>query len=333
MNTKSTIANRKSEIHLDVVCLGELLIDFVPSEPGVPLVESEFLRLAPGGAPANVAVALKRLGLSSAFIGKVGNDPFGRYLKDVLRRENLDLQLFTLSHEAQTRLAFVTNEPDEKQRFLFYGNPGADELLRSQDIKEEYIRRSKGLHFGSISLIREPVRSATLEAISMARRHNLLVSFDPNLRPPLWPGLETARREILKAMRHCHLLKMNQSEWEFLFPGKRFEESFALLKRKGIRLAAITLGAGGSMIATSEACVRVKGKRVKVVDTTGAGDGYMAGLLYSLLNIGTEESLGRDQLTKVAQFASCVGTLTCTKAGAIPAFPTLAEVERFSKVR
>jgi fructokinase len=268
---------------LDAICLGELLVDFVPSQPHAPLARTKSLHIAPGGAPANVAVALRRLGLATGFIGKVGDDPFGRYLREVLRQQQLDLRLFGLTREALTRLAFVTNDSNEQQRFLFYGRPGADVLLSPDDIQESYMRQAQVFHFGSISLIEEPSRSATLAAIGFARKHGLIISFDPNLRPALWPSLRRARQEILKVMRSCHLLKMNHSEWNFLFPGRQFEESLTSLKKKGIRLTAITLGADGAMLASDNEWVKVKGIRVKAVDSTGAGDGFMAGLLYKIL--------------------------------------------------
>ena len=315
---------------LDVICLGELLIDFVPKPSYSPLSQSRLLRLAPGGAPANVAVATQRLGLSSGFIGKVGDDPFGRYLRDVLKQKGLNLNLFTLSPAALTRLAFVTNDSNEQQRFLFYGNPGADGLLRSDEIEESYLQRARIFHFGSISLIQEPSRSATLTAIDYAYKHGLIVSFDPNVRPALWPSLKRARQEILKALNHCHILKMNQSEWEFLFPGKRFEDSLSMLERKGIGLSAITLGAQGSIIGSYNQWTKIRAPQVKVVDTTGAGDGFMAGLLYEVLKRDKKRlRFEKSELQEIARFANVVGALTVTKAGAIPAFPSLSHVKKY----
>jgi fructokinase len=327
-NRQSSIVNRKSPIrNLDVVCLGEILIDFVPSPALSPLGEAKYLRMAPGGAPANVAVALSRLGLSSGFIGKAGDDPFGRFLREALAGQKLDLRLFGLTSEAQTRLAFVTNDSNEQQRFIFYGDPGADVLLRSGEISGSYLRRARIFHFGSISLIREPARSATLAAVKLARENGLLISFDPNLRPALWPSLKQARQEILQTLEYCHILKMNESEWQFLFPGKKFEESFSILWGRGISLAAVTLGAAGAKVAAGTSCLKVKSLTVRAVDNTGAGDGFVAGLLYGVLNHGFQKpQFSSEELLEMARLANCVGALTTTKAGAIPAFPSLRQV-------
>jgi fructokinase len=314
-----------------VLCLGELLIDLVPEPSGSPLGQARALRIAPGGAPANVAVAVTRLGTAAGFIGKAGDDPLGRLLQQTLLENQVDLSCFTLSRSSQTRIALVTNDSNEQQRFLFYGN--ADVQLRPQDIRESAFRYAKFFHFGSISLIQEPSRSATLAAIRLARKHGLTISFDPNLRPPLWPSLKVARKTILGSIHLCDILKLNQSEWEFLFPGRRFADSFSLLKRHGVRLAAMTCDAKGSMLAAESGCVAVAARAVKVADTTGAGDGFVAGLLYQLARRPNFGNFAQAELEELAAFAGAVGTLTCTRPGAIPAFPSLQQVKRFLRGR
>jgi fructokinase len=325
-NRKSSIDNRQFP---EVLCLGELLIDLVPEPSGSPLDRARTLRIAPGGAPANVAVALTRLGVAAGFIGKAGDDPLGRLLKKTLAGNQVDLSCFQLSRQSLTRVAMVTNDLNEQQRFLFYGN--ADVQLGLRDIRESYIRRARFFHFGSISLIQEPSRSATLAAIRLARKHGLMISFDPNLRPPLWPSLKVARRTILGSIELCDILKVNESEWNFLFPGRRFEDSFSLLKKHGVRLAAMTCDAEGSILATENACVAASAQPVKVADTTGAGDGFVAGLLYHLTKRQAVGSFKRAELEGLAAFANAVGTLTCTKPGAIPAFPSLGRVRGFMR--
>jgi len=228
-NRQSPLDKRQSPT---VLCLGELLIDLVPEPSGSPLHRARRLRIAPGGAPANVAVAVSRLGACAGFIGKVGDDPLGRLLQKTLAQNQVDLSCFQLSRQSLTRVALVTNDSNEQQRFLFYGN--ADAQLDPGDIREGYIRHARFFHFGSISLIQEPSRSTTLAAIRLARKHGLTISFDPNLRPPLWPSLKLARVAILESIELCDVLKVNQSEWEFLFPGRRFESSFSLLKKRGV---------------------------------------------------------------------------------------------------
>jgi fructokinase len=312
---------------LDLLCLGEMLIDFVPAPAGRSLTEVKKLALAPGGAPANVAVAARRLGLKTGFIGKVGDDPFGRLLRDVLIRQQVDLTLFRLTRDSLTRLAFVTNDPNERQRFVFYGNPGADVLLRPEDLRAGYLKSARTLHFGSISLIQEPSRSATLAAIKMARQFGLIVSFDPNLRPVLWPSLRQAKREILDALEFCEVLKLSDVEWEFLFPGQKFPAGLDALWKAGIKLVAMTRGAKGAIVANPRAHVKVGALPVKVVDTTGAGDGFMAGLIHGILLKGTL-NLEEADLLELAELATVVGSLTCQRAGAIPAFPTMHGVMR-----
>ena len=310
---------------LDLLCLGELLIDFVPVPAGLSLARARRLALAPGGAPANVAVAARRLGLKTGFIGKVGDDAFGRLLRDVLARQHIDLTLFGLTRDSSTRLAFITNETDEQQRFMFYGNPGADILLKPQDIRAGYMKNARALHFGSISLIQEPARSATFAAIELARKFGLMVSFDPNLRPPLWPSLKQAKRQILEALKFCQVLKLSDSEWEFLFPNRTFQEALDPLWRAGVQVAAMTLGGNGAMVASRQAIVKVDALKVEVVDTTGAGDGFMAGLIYGLSH-REPSTLRHSELRELARLAAVVGSLTCRRPGAIPAFPALREV-------
>ena len=330
-NRQSRGTNRQSPIdkrHFpEVLCLGELLIDLVPEPSGSSLDRARMLRIAPGGAPANVAVALTRLGATAGFIGKVGDDPLGRLLHKTLVENRVDVSCFHLSRQSLTRVAMVTNDSNERQRFVFYGN--ADAQLEPRDIRESYVRHAKFFHFGSISLIQEPTRSATLAALRIARKHGLTVSFDPNLRPPLWPSLKVARKTILASIDLCDVLKVNQSEWEFLFSGLRFEDSFSFLKKRRVRLVAMTCDAKGSMMATEDCCVAVPTRPVKVADTTGAGDGFVAGLLYQLARRQVAGSFKQAELEELAAVANVVGTLTCTKPGAIPAFPSLRKVQEF----
>jgi sugar/nucleoside kinase (ribokinase family) len=331
--TKKTSAppstnSNKSTLTPEVICLGEILVDLVPTPAGAPLAQADFLKMAPGGAPANVAVALKRLGIQTGFVGKLGNDPFGRYIYGVLESEGIDLKFLKLSSESFTRLAFVTNDTDDKQRFMFYGNPGADVLLDPADIQKKYFRNAKVFQFGSISLIEGPARKATLKALKMAKKLGLAISFDPNLRPSLWPSLKQAKKVILENLHWCDILKINEMEWEFLFSGKRYDDLPSVLKKHGIHLGAITLGAEGACVGTADKLARVNGMNVKLVDSTGAGDGFVAGLIYCWLQAGGKiVNFDHDRLVTTAEFCNRIGSITCTKAGAIPAFPTLVQVE------
>ncbi|MEW5979887.1 MAG: carbohydrate kinase [Acidobacteriota bacterium] len=314
---------------IDVVCLGEFLLDFVPAESGHRLSESKFLRMAAGGAPANVAVAGRRLGLRTGFIGKTGSDPFGRYLREMLERSGVDTTCFTSTGRAATRLAFVTNDPDESQRFLFYGSPPADSLLRRQDVPPSYLQRCRVLHVGSISMIQEPARTATLAAVRRARKIGILVSFDPNLRPALWPSLTRARREIDRMLELCDILKVSQAEWEFLFGRNSYRKRLAELQRRGVRLVAITSGDRGSLLASGGNLEQIKSLPVRAVDTTGAGDAYVAGLLYGVLRFADgDPTVDGEGIRRIGRFASVVAGLSTTQLGAIPGFPSLAKVKR-----
>ena len=327
--TNKDAATNNQQNSPEIFCLGELLVDFLPTPAHSELLKTQRLKMAPGGAPANVAVALSRLGVHSGFIGKAGDDIFGQYLQKTLKDVKVDLTYFSLHKGAPTRLAFITNHPDEAQGFLFYGTPGADELLNPNNIPHSFPNESRFLHFGSISLINEPSRSATLTAISRARQNKLIISFDPNLRLELWPNRKKAKKEIISTLRLCHVLKVNLAEWNFLFPEHSFKKSWSLLEKKGIKLAALTLGDDGALLINKQTQVRIKGLKIKNKDTTGAGDAFVAGLLYCLKKNNKElERYNRQDLRRIGLFANSAGALTCTKVGAAPAFPNLQSVTR-----
>ncbi|MCC2668088.1 MAG: putative fructokinase [Armatimonadetes bacterium] len=310
-----------------VLCLGEALIDFVADVAGVSLAECPGFRKAPGGAPANVAVGLARLGVSSAFLGKVGDDAFGHFLEQTFAAAGADTRYMRFDPEARTGLAFVSLKADGDREFLFFRNPSADMRYRPEEIPDEAFEGCRALHFGSITLIQDPSRAATLDAIRRARERGALISFDPNLRPALWPDLDMARREILAALPLADVVKVSDEEAEFLFgPGSPAEHARRLLEA-GAHTAAITSGAGGSHLATTAGAVDVPGFSVQAVDTTGAGDGFVAGLLAGLL-AGPPPADARE-LEQLARFANAVGALACLQKGAIPALPTRAAVEQF----
>jgi fructokinase len=307
-----------------VVCLGEALIDFVADVSGVSLIDCPGFRKAPGGAPANVAVGLARLGVPVRFIGKVGDDPFGRFLEQTLAGAGVDTRGMRFDPEARTGLAFVALQADGERDFTFYRHPSADMRLSPAEIDPALFDGARLFHFGSITLITEPSRSATLAAIAAARSAGCAVSYDPNLRLPLWPSAEAARRAILVAMPAADLVKVSEEEAVFLH-GDPDRCAEALLAQ-GPRLVLVTRGAAGCDYFTAEgARGHVPGFSVTAVDTTGAGDGFVAGLLARLPASGTA-SLAEEQLRETLRFANAVGALTCTQKGAIPALPTPAAV-------
>ena len=209
----------------DALCIGELLIDFVPTVTGTDLISAPEFRKAAGGAPGNVAVGLQQLGIDTGFIGKVGNDPFGRFLTKSLSDKGVDISSTLYSDEARTGLAFVSLKADGDREFMFYRHPSADMLLRSTEIDEDAITAAKLLHFGSIGLIDEPVRSATLHAIQTAIRGGCLISYDPNLRPALWPDQETSKNGLLLGLSKANIVKISDEEIEFLTGIRNLQEA------------------------------------------------------------------------------------------------------------
>jgi fructokinase len=308
----------------DVLALGELLIDFVPTESGVSLAEAGAFVKAPGGAPANVAVGLARLGVSSGFLGKVGDDEFGHYLAQTLAEEGVDTAGLRFSPEARTMLAFVSLRADGEREFVFYRHPSADMLLRREEIDRGQIQAAKVLHFGSISLIDEPARSATLAALEMARDHGLLISYDPNLRLALWESPEAARQGMWLGWQYAHLAKVSREELSFLSGDGDLEAGARRMWTEQMRLLVITDGEAGCHYATAAGWGTVAGYEVNAVDTTGAGDAFVAGLLTGLLE--NEAAWEKEaELQRVLRFANACGALATTRRGAIPALPTRAE--------
>lgn len=311
---------------MTVVCFGELLIDFVALETGVTVGEASGFVKAPGGAPANVAVGVARLGHPSAFLGQVGDDPFGHFLDGVLRADKVDTRGLRFSPEARTALAFVSLRSDGDRSFVFYRHPSADMLMRPEDVALDLIDDQRIFHFGSITLIDEPCRSATLAAVNHARTKGLLISYDPNLRLALWQDADAARERMRLGLEYADILKVSEEELEFLTGDK----NPAKLWRDSMKIVVVTHGAGGATIYTPRERFLSPGFSVQAVDTTGAGDGFVAGLMHGILSYGDAFD---HHLDEIARFANAVGAITTTKRGAIPALPTRAEVEAFLAAR
>jgi fructokinase len=316
----------------DIITLGELLIDFVPTSSGVTLAEAEAFKKAPGGAPANVAAGLAKLGVSSGFIGKVGDDAFGHFLADTLLEAGVDITCLCFSAQARTALAFVTLHADGEREFMFYRHPSADMLLSEMDVNPDYIRSAKIFHFGSISLIDEPVRSATLFAAQTAREAGLTVSYDPNLRLKLWPDANSARAGILLGWPFAHVIKLSEEELVFLTGEDDQERGARSLMQPGMRVLIVTQGSRGCTIFTQEASFKITGFPVQAVDTTGAGDAFVAGFLKGLLE-NPKADQHEHQLKEMGRYANATGALTTLERGAIPALPTSEQVANFLKKR
>lgn len=306
-----------------VVCFGEMLIDFVPTVSGLALAEAPAFKKAPGGAPANVAVGIARLGGSSAFIGKVGEDEFGYMLAEILKENNVNNEGMRFDPGARTALAFVTLRKDGEREFMFYRNPSADMLLQEAELDFDLIRKAKIFHYGSISLITEPCKSAHIAAAKAAKDAGVLLSYDPNLRLPLWPSAESAREGILSIWDTADIIKISEEEISFLTQGEDPYDDNVVRKlyHPNLKLLLVTEGPDGCRYYTKEFSGRVKGIKVDPVDTTGAGDAFVAGILSQVaadVLLLQEEDRLRDAL----RFANACGALTVTERGAIPALPT-----------
>lgn len=316
-----------------VLTLGEALIDFVPVQAGLKLQDVPGFQRAPGGAPANVAVGLCRLGVPAGFIGKLGNDAFGHFLHGVLAENGVEIEGLSYTPAAKTSLAFVSLTSTGERDFLFYRDPGADALLEESDINPEQVKRAEVFHHGSISLLSEPSRRATLRAAWLSRLHSLKVSFDPNLRPDLWKSREEALREIREALGGVDLLKLNREELHLISGFGDMDEGARWALERGAGLVVLTLGAGGSYFVNRAGEGRVPGWPVRAVDTTGAGDAFTAGMLAALLEgAGAGEdwaSLPGETLTRACRFANAVAAISATRPGAIPSLPARQEVLSF----
>ncbi|KNY26866.1 PfkB family carbohydrate kinase [Pseudobacteroides cellulosolvens] len=313
----------------DVTALGELLIDFTPaglSEQGNICFERN-----PGGAPANVLACISRLGGKTAFIGKVGKDMFGDYLAETLKGYGIDVSGLMFSGDANTTLAFVQLNEAGDRSFSFYRNPGADTTLDKNELSYELIENSKVFHFGSLSLTDEPARSATIAALEYAREKGVIISYDPNLRPALWKSMEHALQEIGFGLEFCRLLKISEEELEFITGmGDLHNGSLELYKEYGIDVILVTRGSNGCFYRLKDETGQVDTfTRCKTVDTTGAGDAFLGGFLYSLLNEhdGQLQNLNAEALHNMLVFSNAVASLSTTKKGAIPSMPKIDEVQ------
>lgn len=310
----------------DVTALGELLIDFTEngtSAQGNPLLEAN-----PGGAPCNVLAMLEKLGKKTAFIGKVGKDMFGRQLRQAVESVGIDTRNLMEDEEVHTTLAFVHTFPDGDRDFSFYRNPGADMMLTKEEIQEDLIRNSKVFHFGTLSSTHEGVREATRYAIDVAKEAGCLVSFDPNLRPPLWKTLEDARKEIEYGLSKTDILKISDNEVEFLCGTSDYDEGAKMLIEKyNIPFVCVTLGKDGSRAYYKGMRVEVPGFVQKnTIETTGAGDTFCGCMLHYIIQHGLED-LTEENLRELLTFANAAASVITTRKGALAVMPSKEEVE------
>lgn len=312
----------------DVTAIGELLIDFTEngeSSQGNPLLEAN-----PGGAPCNVLAMLERLGKKTAFIGKVGKDMFGAQLKKAVEEVGIDTRNLIMDEEVHTTLAFVHTYPDGDRDFSFYRNPGADMMLTKDEVQEDLIANSSIFHFGTLSSTHEGVREATRHALEIAKESGCIITFDPNLRPPLWKSLDDAKAEIEYGMTKCDVLKISDNEVEFLFGTTDYDKGAALIREKyNIPLVLITMGKEGSRAYYKD--LRVESApflQDNTIETTGAGDTFCASALNYVLEHGLE-GLTEENLMELLTFANAAASLITTRKGALRVMPSRQDVLDF----
>ena len=312
----------------DVVALGELLIDFTEngtSGQGNPVYEAN-----PGGAPCNVLSMLNRLGHQTAFLGKVGNDIFGRQLRSTVESAGINVEGLLTDEDVRTTLAFVETKPDGDRDFSFYRNPGADMMLREEEVRDDIIAAGKIFHFGTLSMTNEPVRSATKHAIAVAKENGALISFDPNIREPLWKDMEEAKEQTAYGLSVCDILKISDNEIQWFSGKEDYTEGIRMLQQTyQIPLILLSMGRDESRAYYKNMIVEVPAFLQKnTIETTGAGDTFGACCLHYILQYGLME-LTEQQLKDMLTFANAAASIITTRKGALRVMPSLEEIQNY----
>lgn len=307
-----------------VICIGEALIDFTPTDRTNLIYEK-----CPGGAPANVAVGLSRFGINSSFVGKVGDDILGRFLEETLENEGVNTSEMVATREAPTGLTFVSLDENGERSFQFYINSSADQFLSVDEVNEASFRNQKILHIGSISMIHERSTRATKKAIQISKENGLWLSFDPNLRLSLWETPELAHERITSVLPQTDILKVSEDELLFITGQKKIRQAIQTIKKVyNISLVLVTLGAKGSIALLNETIIEVPGIKIRSVDTTGAGDAFVAGILYGLNQFEKDlPSLKQKEIFDIVRFANVSGAIMASKKGVMKVLPSLEAIE------
>ena len=311
------------------LCIGELLIDFVSTIPDVTLAEAPGFVKAPGGAPANVAVGLAKLGMDAGFIGKVGVDAFGDFLRETLQQNSVNTDYLIADEGTRTTLAFVATRSDGMKDITFYRHPGADIQLSPDEIDTGYLESAELFHYGSVSLSHSPSREATLHAIQSAKAGGARLSYDPNLRLMLWDNANDAKHWIWEVMPYADIVKLSEEEWEFVTGDAGLEHGIDRILRRGVKLIVVTLGERGCYYTNGITNGFVDGFIVDVVDPLGAGDAFVAAMLTQLMPHADLLALERARLDEIMRYANAAGALATQKVGVIPALPTPSDIEHF----
>lgn len=316
-----------------VISIGEALIDFIPNQKNCSLKDvSGFERVA-GGAPANVSAVVAKLGGKSSFISKLGNDAFGDYIIETLNNVNVDTNYVLRTDKANTGLAFVSLKEDGNRDFSFYRKPSADMLLEECEINEEWFKSCHSLHFCSVDLIECPMKYAHKKAIEYAMKNNSIISFDPNVRLPLWDKEEDCKNAILEFLPLAHVIKISDEELEFITGYDDIEKSKEILFKGNVKLIIFTKGKDGCEVHTKNEIVKVKGNVVNAIDTTGAGDSFIGSFLFNLLKddvtVNDLENLNSKTLEEYLIFSNHYAAYSTTKKGAISSYATLDEINEY----
>ena len=310
----------------DVVALGELLIDF--TENGISAQGNPIYEANPGGAPCNVLSMLARAGRKTAFIGKVGHDIFGSRLKAVLKEVGIDTSGLAVDENVRTTLAFVETMPDGDRNFSFYRNPGADMMLREDEIPEKLLKNTEIFHFGTLSMTHEEVRKATKKAVGIAKESRAVISFDPNLRPPLWKNLDEAKEQIAYGFSQCDILKISDNEIQWFTGEEDFDAGIRKLKSEyNIPLILLSMGKCGSRAYYQD--LRVEAApflQENTIETTGAGDTFGGSCLHFVLKYGLS-GLDEEKLKEMLTFANAAASIITTRKGALRVMPQVREIE------
>ena len=318
-----------------VISIGEALIDFIPNEKNCSLKEVQNFERVAGGAPANVSAVVAKLGGKSSFISKLGNDAFGDYIIDILNQANIDTNYILRTNKANTGLAFVSLKENGNRDFSLYRNPSADMLLEESEIKKEWSHDCYSLHFCSVDLIECPMKYAHKKAIEYAMENNSIISFDPNVRLPLWNKEEDCRNAILEFLPLANILKISDEELEFITGFDNIEKAKEVLFKGNVKLIIFTKGKDGSEAHTPNKTIKVAGNVVNAIDTTGAGDSFIGSFLFNLLkdniNIEKLDKISDATLEKYLLFSNYYAAYSTTKKGAISSYATLDEINNYIK--
>lgn len=314
------------EKRFDVIAMGELLMDFAVT--GRSAQGNEIFEACPGGAPCNVLAMLNKLSKKTAFIGKVGADQFGRSLRSLLNEKKIDTSHLFEDPRVHTTLAFVHTSADGDRDFSFYRDPGADMMLTEDEVDADFLKQTRLFHFGTLSMTHDGVRAATKKALSIAKENGIMISFDPNLRPPLWNSLNDAKEQMEYGMRFCDILKISDNEIQFVSGKTDYDQGIQYLQEQyGIPLIFLTLGSKGSRAYYQDARVVCEAVPCDAVETTGAGDTFCGSAISSVLDLGLEH-LTEPQLLDTLRFANAAAAIVTTRKGAIRAMPDRDEVEQ-----